>query len=169
MILLVIAVKKEYLIIVLILTYFLYVKEPEKVYIDSPCLESELFVEVKGEVLNQGVFEVDSSMRVIEVIELAGGFSANADVLSISLSERVYDEMVIIVSEIENKDHNFININKASLSELMMLPKLGLKKAESIINYRDEFGSFTSIEDIKNVSGIGDAIFNDIKDLISTK
>ncbi len=161
--------KKEYLIIVLILTYFLYVKEPDMIYIDSPCLEYELFVEVKGEVQNQGVFEVDSSMRVIEVIELAGGFTGNADVMSISLSEKVYDEMVIIVSEIENKDHNFININKASLSELMMLPKLGLKKAESIINYRDEFGAFKSIEEIKSVSGIGDAIFNDIKDLISTK
>ena len=161
--------KKEYLIIVLILTYFLYVKEPDKVYIDSPCLEYELFVEVKGEVQNQGVFEVDSSMRVIEVIELAGGFTNNADVMSISLSESVYDEMVIIVSEIENKDHNFININKASLSELMMLPKLGVKKAEAIINYREEFGAFSAIEDIKDVSGIGDAIFDDIKDLISTK
>lgn len=161
--------KKEYLIIVLILVYFLFVVEPEVIYQENVCFNSEVFVEVKGEVNSQGVFQVNETFRVIEVIELAGGFTENADILSINLSQKVTDELVIIVEAIESKDHNFVNINEATLSELMMLPNLGVKKAEAIIDYRENTNKFNEIADIKNVTGIGDSIFNAIKDLISTK
>lgn len=78
--------KREYLIIVLILVYFLYIKEPEKVYITEECNVNEIFVEVKGEVVNNGVFQVKENTRVITVIELAGGFTENADIMSVNLS-----------------------------------------------------------------------------------
>ena len=56
-----------------------------------------------------------------------------------------------------------ININKASISELMTLSKIGESKAKAIIEYREQNGLFKTIEDIKNVSGIGDKIFDEIK------
>ena len=64
---------------------------------------------------------------------------------------------------------NLININTATLSELDSLPGIGEKKAQGIINYREENGPFKVKEDIKNVSGIGEKIFEDIKDLITVK
>ena len=63
--------------------------------------------------------------------------------------------------------NNKININKASLSELKLLPNIGDAKAQSIIDYRNSVGIFKTINDIKNVSGIGDSLFDKIKDLIT--
>ena len=62
-----------------------------------------------------------------------------------------------------------ININKATESELESLPGIGPSTAQKIISYRNEKGKFNTIEDIKNVSGIGDSKYNSIKDLITTK
>jgi len=161
--------KKEYLIIVLILVYFLYIKEPSLVYVTEECEQGDIFVEIKGEVVRQGVYEIESGTRLVHVVELAGGLTSNADVLSINMSQKLKDEDVIIVESIEEKSHNFININKANLSELMMLPSLGEKKAQAIIDYRENVGRFDQIKDIMNVTGIGESIFASIKELISTK
>ena len=62
---------------------------------------------------------------------------------------------------------NKISINTATSEQLQTLPGIGTSKAEAIINYRTEFGNFTNIEDIKNVSGIGDSLFEKIKDNIT--
>ena len=80
-------------------------------------------------------------------------------------------------SNINNDDNNNnnettngkININTASLEELMTLSGIGESKANAIINYRNEIGLFETIKDIKNVSGIGDSAFEKIKDSITTK
>ena len=77
---------------------------------------------------------------------------------------------ICIEKEILSKDdikNNKININKASLEELKLLPSIGEAKAQAIIDYRNSVGIFNSIEDIKNVSGIGDNLFDKIKDLIT--
>lgn len=146
-------------------------------------------------------------MRVIDVIELAGGLTNNADTSVINLSKKLKDEMVIIIyskyqvknfeatkekekvveekciRENENalkndacindnnsKDTNTqskININTASLEELQTLPGVGESKAKSIIEYREK-QKFKTIEDIKNVTGIGDSLFAKIKENITT-
>ena len=69
----------------------------------------------------------------------------------------------------ENQDTNssLININTASKSELTKLPGIGNSKAAAIIEYREENGNFSSKEDIKNVSGIGDSTYSNIEDLIT--
>lgn len=66
-----------------------------------------------------------------------------------------------------NNLSNKISINTATSEQLQTLPGIGNSKAEAIINYRNEFGNFTNIEDIKNVSGIGDSLFEKIKDNIT--
>jgi competence protein ComEA len=70
--------------------------------------------------------------------------------------------------QISEQNNNYkININTADESELTTLPGIGDKKAETIIAYRDENGEFKSVEDIMNVKGIGEKLFDGIKDLIT--
>lgn len=69
--------------------------------------------------------------------------------------------------EINTETNALISLNKAKLDELQTLPGIGKSKAENIIKYREENGSFKTIEDLKNVTGIGDSIFEKIKDQIT--
>lgn len=154
----------------------------------STTTESEIFtaiyVHLCGEVLYPAVYEVNENTRVFELIELAGGFTENASTDAVNQASMVYDGQQIYIptkeevtlgkyetssdSVREPKDSK-ININKASLDELMSLPGIGLSKAESIIKYREENNGFRTIEDIMNISGIKDSVFNKISDKIIVK
>lgn len=146
-------------------------------------------VEVKGEVKNVGVYEVDEEKRIIDVIEMAGGFTSNAYSDNINLSMKVSDELVIFVSsksdvkkgttnkwsntisninseDSKESENELININTASKKELMNLPGIGESKANAIISYRNKNGNFKNISDIKNVSGIGSGIYEKFKNNI---
>ena len=154
----------------------------------------DFFVDIKGEVKKEGVYKVTSGMTVNDVINLAGGLKKSASTKNINLSKRVFDEMVIIVyskSSLNNNVNNnkndalikndekalinssnsssnlsLVNINTASIDELLTLSGIGNSKAEAIIKYR-ESNKFNTIDDIKNISGIGDSLFEKIKDYIS--
>ena len=166
---------------------------------------SIIMVDIKGEVANPGIYTLEGTKRVIDVINMAGGITKNADTSVLNLSKKLKDEMVIIVysyyevknfsyiKEIEKKvqtecskginniqndacieeneateeTSSIISINTATKEELMTLTGIGEKKSEDIIKYREENGEFTSIEDIKNVKGIGDSLFEKIKDYIT--
>ena len=170
-------------------------------------VEKSVKVDIKGEINNPGIYELNESMRVIDVIELAGGLTNNADTSVINLSKKLKDEMVIIIyskyqvkifeatkakekvveekciqenenalkndaciNDTNSKDTNTqskVNINTASLEELQTLPGVGESKAKSIIEYREK-QKFKTIEDIKNVTGIGDSLFAKIKENITT-
>lgn len=151
--------------------------------------QSKVVVDIKGMVLNPGVYEVDSTSRVNDVIALAGGLIEGADTSLINLAKIVEDEMTIIIysnSEvlekykeeicvckkcdivndacINNDDNNeLVNINSAGLEELQKIEGIGESKAKAIIKYREENGFFKVIDDIKNVSGIGESLFEKIK------
>ena len=71
------------------------------------------------------------------------------------------------INESTKENSNLININTATVEQLDTLPKIGPSIAGAIIKYREEYGNFKNIEQIKNVTGIGDKIFESIKDLIS--
>ena len=153
--------------------------------------DNELFyVDIKGAVVNPGVYALDSNKRIIDAIKMAGGFLDNSDTSLINLSKYIEDEMVIVVytrEELEsnnNIDYSFndayydvgssnnidkvlININVASFDELISLSGIGEVKARAIIAYREENGKFNNIEDIKNVSGIGNSVYEKIKDFIT--
>ena len=183
----------------------LKIKKTTKESKKSQTEQEKFMVDIKGEVISPGIYELENNSRVIDVIKLAGGLTENADTTVINLSKRIEDEMVIIIYskwQVENwketkeqekylqeqcispkegqtkndacidntekitTTSSVININTATKEELMTLTGIGEAKAEAIISYREKT-PFTKIEDIKNVSGIGDSVYEDIKDYIT--
>jgi competence protein ComEA len=148
--------------------------------------ESEvLYVYVCGAVKDPGVVELPAGSRVYEALEQAGGLTEDAADLTINQAALLEDGQQIYVPTKEEAgdwtpdvggstaddgadagSSGKIHINTASLEELMTLPGIGESKAAGIIEYRESAGGFQSIEDIKNVSGIGDAVYTKIKDRI---
>ena len=159
---------------------------------DSPTGEQEsavvksFKVDVKGAVHKPGVYEFVVGDRVTDVIQKAGGLKEEADSKQVNMAQLVEDEMVVyipkegeetdaskqIVAEKsgntgESHSNDIININKASSEELQELPGIGPSKATAIIQKREELSSFKTIDDLKEVSGIGDKTFEKLKDLIT--
>ncbi|MGD9909016.1 MAG: SLBB domain-containing protein [Candidatus Izemoplasmatales bacterium] len=197
------------------------------------------FVEIKGAIMNPGVFEVGEGSRIVDVIELAGGLLESADLSGINQSQKIVDEMVIYIPMVsegtsenyitvtlegavlypgsyqvksgsllssvvmmaggilddaditgllwnqemtssitftipfvssslqETEESLLVNLNTASLDELMTLNGIGIILGQRIIDYRAENGFFDSIEDVMNVSGIKESIYGQIKDDIT--
>ena len=134
-------------------------------------------VDVKGQVNFPGVYEVEEHLRVHDVIQLAGGFLEMANETAINLAQKISDEMVIYVphldEEINNtstdawspsQDEKKVSLNQATTGELETLPGIGPSKAAAIINYREEFGKFKSIDELTNVSGIGEKTLEKLRD-----
>ncbi len=128
---------------------------------------SEVTVYVSGEVNKSGVYKVKPSLRTIDVIELAGGVTATADISTINLAEIVYDEQHILIPEQQDEEQiiitDKINLNSASLEQLIDVTHIGEVTAEKIITYREEKGAFMSVGELKNIDGIGDKTFVKIK------
>jgi len=146
--------------------------------INQEDLKTFIYVEVTGEVIKPGLYRVDSTLLIKDVINLAGGIKSTADLSSIDLNQGIVNQQKIHVSAksnltnpstnppVENPNANKININTAMVDELDTLPGIGYIIAQRIIDYRAEYGNFESIEAIMNVSGIKEAIYAQIKDLI---
>ena len=161
--------------------------------------EEMMAIHVTGEVKNPGVVKVKQGSRIEDIIEAAGGLTENADITNVNLAFEVEDGMKIripsndegnenegniiehyitqdsgkgvIVSEDKSSENLslVININTANETELEQLPGIGASIAGRIIDYRNKNGKFKAIEDIKNVTGIGETKFEKIKDLIKVK
>ncbi|MBU5668969.1 ComEA family DNA-binding protein [Peptoniphilus sp. MSJ-1] len=142
----------------------------------------EIYVHISGAVKNPGLLKLNSDSRIVDALEKAGGPIDDADLDKINLAKKLNDEEKIYIpkiGEVETPMVNsltsipssnsgpLININTADSSELQKIPGVGEKTAEKIINYRLN-SQFSSIEDIKNVDGIGDKKFESMKDYIST-
>ena len=137
-----------------------------------------IYVHICGAVINPGVYQVPAGTRVYQALELAGGSSDDAYLSGINLADKLADgQKVYIPAEGENAEgilstdsggvqSVMVNINTASEAELMTLPGIGQSRAKDIINYRVKNGFFESIDDIMKVSGIKEAAFEKIKDLI---
>lgn len=142
--------------------------------------EKQIVVEIKGEINKPDVYRVKEDSIVDDLIKIAGGIKEGADVSKINRAEKLKNHQCIIIpnqNELKsmeisspNKDisrPDLIDINSAGEKELDALPGIGLSKAKEIISYREEKGEFKSIEDLKNVKGIGDSLFEKIKDKIT--
>lgn len=142
--------------------------------------DTDIFVYVCGEVNFPGVYELEEGSRVFEAIEAAGGALEGADLDSVNQAALLTDGQQIKIYSKEEMSNNIslnnenntsassgkVNINTADKTLLMTLPGIGESRAGDIIKYRDEHGLFSSIEDIKNISGIKDKMFEKIKDYI---
>lgn len=152
-------------------------------------VSERLIVYVCGAVNTPGVYVLSPDSRLYEAIDMAGGFSAEADLSyhnlarSISDGERIYilsfdeTEELSAKQQVEGEEGEkagpertgLINLNTATVEQLTSLPGIGEAKAVDILEYRAKAGKFTAIEEIKNVSGIGEAMFEKIKDKITVK
>lgn len=154
---------------------------------EDESLPTVILVDIKGEVHNPGVYELEVGERIQTIIELAGGFTENADERQINLAQKVQDEMVIYVpkegeeewpplatgaSIVASNTGNYqtgaegdlIKVNEATIDDLTKLNGIGPSKAQAIIDHRDENGLFQKVEDLLNVSGIGEKTLENIKD-----
>ena len=154
--------------------------------------EDIVVVHMTGCVKNPGVVKLKEGSRIEDAIEAAGGLTDDADISNVNLAYVLDDGSKIKIPSVNEigKDDSYIseesgadvilnentggvekssivNINKASEVELQTLPGIGASLAGRIIEYRETNGKFKSIEDIKNVSGIGEAKFDSIKDFIT--
>ena len=131
----------------------------------SHILEKTYSVEIKGAVEAPGIYEVRRFDTVYDVIELAG-LREDSDTSSLNLTQNLYPGQVIVVATKE-ENSSLISINSASLEELDTLPGVGPTIAERIIDYRNTNNGFKSLEELKEVSGIGEKIYEGLKDLIT--
>ena len=160
-------------IILVVIGTFLMKKDEEVVfYSGEERILPKICAYVVGEINSTGIFEVEDGTRVYQIIEMAGGTTEDADISRINLAKIVVDEEKInvpakvVLEESEESNSKMVNINSASVEKLSSLNGIGKSTAEKIVKYREENGYFNTIEEIMNVSGIGESKFNSIKDNI---
>jgi len=137
-----------------------------------------LVVHVAGEVMNPGIYELPDSSRVVDAVEMAGGFTGEADEASVNLAAFIRDAQKITVRNVSERQATYgpagldgmtVNINTAGTEELKLLPNVGDSTAANIIRYREEYGGFLTVEDIMNVTGIGERKFESMKEYITVE
>lgn len=134
------------------------------------------YVYVCGAVAEPGVYALEPDCRIVAAIEAAGGFLPDAAMEAINLAEPIRDGMQIVVPDLEEvlnrqetlsrQESGQVNLNTATITELCTLNGIGEAKAEAILAYREEIGAFGSVEQLKEVTGIGESLFNQIKSRI---
>lgn len=149
--------------------------------------KKEVYIDIKGAVNKPGLYHVKPSQRLGNVLNLAGGLKENADVSKLNLAHTLSDQMMIYIpkqgenyqgdliieaktnigDENTNSDSDLVDLNSASKDELQTLTGIGEKKAELIIQYREDNGGFKTVDDLKNVSGIGDKTFANLSSKIT--
>ncbi|WP_028783277.1 ComEA family DNA-binding protein [Thalassobacillus devorans] len=137
--------------------------------------QDKIVVDVKGAVLKPGVYELSAGSRVADAIEMAGGMRKEADPTSVNLAQRLIDEMMIIVNSYGNTEEGSIEsdvkddkirINYADVEEIQQLDGIGESKAKAIVQHREENGLFQTMDDLLDVSGIGEKTLENIGDSI---
>lgn len=141
---------------------------------------NKIIVEIKGEVEEPNVYEIEEGSVIKDLIEIAGGLTNNANIDKINRAQKLRaNELIVIPNKDNNENSNvqvnnvisedeseIININTASIDELQKISGIGEVKANNIIEYREKNGGFKSIDEIKNIDGIGEKTFEKIKDKI---
>ncbi|QSS99024.1 helix-hairpin-helix domain-containing protein [Pontibacillus sp. ALD_SL1] len=139
--------------------------EEETTEVNASVKKTLMYVDVKGEVERPGVYHLNEGSRVEDAIEKAGGITSSGDPLSVNLAMRVQDEMVVIVlakgggtvsAEDGGNMSGKVFINQASLEDLKTLSGVGEAKAKAILKYREKNGPFQDVNDLLQVSGIGE-------------
>lgn len=160
-------------------------------------VSGKCYVYVCGEVAEPGVYVLEPGDRIYEAVEMAGGMTEDAGMCAVNLAESVYDGLMVYIPDSEeaagmtgsmtsadssvrngegtsggtasSPEDGRLNLNTASLAELMTLSGIGQTKAQAVVNYRDAHGGFSSVEEIMNVDGIKEGLYNRIRDQIKVK
>ncbi|NRG97894.1 ComEA family DNA-binding protein [Streptococcus suis] len=147
---------------------------------------SQLVVDVKGAVAKPGLYTLEEGSRVNDAVDAAGGLTSQADPKSINLAQKLSDEAVVYVA---SKDENVsvvsnttassamsqegneskVNLNTATEADLQTISGIGAKRAADIIAYREANGGFMSVDDLNNVSGIGDKTMESIRPYVTVE
>lgn len=141
---------------------------------------NKFYVEIKGEVIKPDVYEMEEGSIVKDLIDKAGGLKSEANINNINRADKLKENQLIIIPNVNNEEENIIlkftsekdeliNINTGGISDLMEINGVGEAKAKNIIDYREKNGEFKTIEEIKNIDGIGDKTFEKMKDTIKVR
>ena len=157
--------------------------------------ENKIIIHITGEIKKEGIYELKENSRIADAIEAAGGVTENADLDEVNLAfvlsdgqkiyipnknekeisgEKVYimagsGNNVIVEDKVERGKKQKVNINEAKQEDFEQLPGIGPSIAKKIIEYREQNGKFTSIDELQEVKGIGEAKFENIKEYIMVK
>jgi competence protein ComEA len=138
--------------------------------IEEPLVnDAKIFVHVIGEIKRPGIYQLEPNSRIFDLIFQAGGFTEGANTASINLARELRDGeqlRVLNVSEALSTievESSTININSADAADLDRLPGIGPTLAQRIIDFRTANGAFTSINQLRKVSGIGQKLFDQLK------
>lgn len=160
--------------------------ENEEQINEEPVPLEMLYIDVSGAVKQPGVYKLPVGSRIYQAIEAAGGFLPTADYRNLNraqimtdgqqiyvytteeLKKETPDKITEEIAFVENQDQR-IDLNTATLEQLMTLPGIGKTRAEAVLNYRKETGLFSAIEDIMYVQGIKEGTFLKIKEQIVVK
>lgn len=143
--------------------------------------QSPITVDVKGAVLNPGIYHLPSGSRVYDAIQAAGGLSVQANPEGVNLAALLADGDAVrvpLISQISSEPaeesssprsegSGQLDVNRASAAELTELPGIGEVRAQAIINYRNEHGPFSKVEDLLAVPGIGEGTLDRIRSMIT--
>lgn len=129
--------------------------------------ESNVFsVSISGSVVNPGTYTVTKDCNLGYLISLAGGVTSNADLTSFNSNVQLVNGGTYYISYKRSDDTTKISLNTATQAQLDTLPGIGEVFAKRIIEYRLANGSFKAIEELKNVKGIGESLYDSLKDLV---
>jgi competence protein ComEA len=139
---------------------------------------AEVVVAVSGKVHRPGLVRVPAGARVADAIEAAGGVLPGTDISSLNLARKVTDGELIAVGVVASpgpsggsggsgSSGGLVNLNTATLEQLQTLPGVGPVLGQHIVDYRTQHGGFKSVAELRNVNGIGDVRFNDLKSRVT--
>lgn len=126
-------------------------------------IDNNIKVEVKGEVEDERIYELQSGSTIGDLLKIVE-LKEDADISSLSKLDKLYNNEIVYIPKNDNQEK--VSINHANISDLASLPGIGKSIAKKIVDYRNEYGSFIKLEDLKNVSGIGDKKYEAIKEYI---
>ena len=138
--------------------------------------QGKLIINVAGKVQSPGVYQLPPGSRVIDAIEAAGNHIKGVDISDINLARLLVDGEQILVggNRLQSSKSvarkitvdNPLDINRATLAQLDTLPGIGPVTAQRIIDYRNKVGRINALDELKKISGLGGAKFEEIKSLL---
>jgi competence protein ComEA len=138
---------------------------------------SVIYVHILGQVKQPGLYALRDGDRAVDIVAAAGGFTADADPAALNLARFLSDGEQIIVPAVGEaptgagagavSSDGKVNLNTADETALETLPRIGPAMAQRILDWREKNGRFSAVEDLLDVTGIGDATFEGLRDLVT--